>query len=74
MTSSIDLSPWADDDGFPEMDQMVLVGDRLFVSIQRLDRTDFFRPTGKGALVVGDTTDDSVIGDLQFVGDRKIVE
>ena len=40
----IDLSPWADADGIPEMDQMVRVGDRVFVAVQRLDRDDFFRP------------------------------
>ena len=35
---TIDLSPWADADGLPEMDQMALVGARLFVTVQRLDR------------------------------------
>lgn len=57
---SIDLAPYADADGIPEMDQMVLVGDRLFVSIQRLNRDDFFRPASSGALLVIDTNTDSV--------------
>ncbi len=55
LTGSIDLTTLADDDGFPEMDQMALVGSRLFVSVQRLDRNDFFLPSGAGALAVIDT-------------------
>ena len=39
LRDTVDLSPWGDADGIPEMDQMALVGDRLFVSLERLDRT-----------------------------------
>ncbi len=56
----IDLSPWADADGIPEMDQMVLIGKRLFVVLQHLDRAAFFTPVGPGLLVVIDTTTDTV--------------
>jgi len=56
----IDLSPWADSDGIPEMDQMVLIGTRLFVVLQRLDRSALFTPAGPGILVVIDAATDTV--------------
>ena len=57
----IDLGPAADDDGIPEMDQSALVGDRLFVALQLLDRRRFFVPTGPGALAVIDVVSDELI-------------
>jgi hypothetical protein len=60
---TIDLSPWADADGLPEMDQLALDGTRLFVTIQRLDRTRGFVPTAFSAVVVIDTTTDTVVGE-----------
>lgn len=35
---SVDLSPFADADGLPEMSMMARDGERLFIQIQRLDR------------------------------------
>jgi hypothetical protein len=58
---AIDLSAFADADGLPEMDQIALVGTRLFVSVQRLDRTHGFAPSGHSQLVVIDTTTDTVV-------------
>ncbi|MBC8149146.1 MAG: hypothetical protein H8E96_05660 [Verrucomicrobiaceae bacterium] len=54
----IDLSAFADSDGIPEMDQMVLIDDRLFVSLQRLNRNRFFEPDDESLLVVIDTNTD----------------
>jgi len=62
----IDLSAWADADGIPEMDQMVRVGDRVFVAVQRLDRDNFFRPATHGALVVLDVATDTVVGAVEL--------
>ncbi len=39
ITDSIDLSVFADADGLPEMGRMALYGGRLFVQIQRIDRS-----------------------------------
>ncbi len=60
LTGAVDLGPWADADGFPEMDQMALVGEALFVVLQRLNRNSFFRPAGPGMVVVIDTQTDAV--------------
>jgi len=60
LRGTIDLGPWADSDGFPEMDQMALVGDTLLVVLQRLDRNSFFRPLTNGAMVAIDVATDTV--------------
>src|SRR5581483_4014969 len=66
--TAIDLSPWAGADGIPEMDQMALVGDRLFVTLERLDRTRSFAPAGKSLVAVIDTTTDAVVGAIELAG------
>jgi len=35
---TVDLSAYVDDDGLPEMTQGVVVGDKLFLLVQRLDQ------------------------------------
>lgn len=57
----IDLTPFADSDGLPEMDQMAVVDGKLFVALQRLDRNRFFEPSGTSTLVVIDTETDTFI-------------
>jgi len=61
LRGSIDLAPLADADGIPEMDQMALIGDRLYVSLERLDRRNFFQPTDASVLAVIDTTSDTLV-------------
>lgn len=65
---TIDLGAFADADGLPEMDQMAVVGTRLFVSVQRLDRTHGFAPSGTSRLVVIDTASDAVVGAVELHG------
>ncbi len=60
-TGSIDLSAYADADGIPEMDLMIRYGDYVFVSLQRLDRTRMFQPTGTSAVVVIDLRTDTIV-------------
>lgn len=57
----IDLGAFADADGIPEMDQMALRGDRLYVSLQRLDRPNVFRPTDASVLAVVDVNTDELV-------------
>jgi len=61
VTDSIDLSAFADADGIPEMGQMAVWGDRLFVAIQRLDRDYFWLPTAPSYLAVIDTGTNELI-------------
>ena len=60
----IDLSALADSDGVPEMDQMALIDGSLFIALQKLDRRNFFLPTGPGALAVIDTISDTLVGEI----------
>jgi DNA-binding beta-propeller fold protein YncE len=60
-TGSIDLSSFADGDGIPEMDQLRLEGDRLFVSVQRIDQETDWGPVGLSYLVVVDVSADTLI-------------
>jgi hypothetical protein len=60
---TVDLAAHGDADGLPEMDQMAVVGARLFVTIQRLDRGRGFVPTEFSSVVVIDTTTDTVVGE-----------
>jgi hypothetical protein len=66
---TIDLGPFADSDGLPEMSQMAIVDGRLFVAIQRLDRRRGFRATaGPGAVIAIDVATDTVIGEITLHG------
>lgn len=58
---SVALGAFADADGLPEMSQLAVVGDRLFVTLQRLDRARGFAPTGASMLAVIDTATDAVV-------------
>jgi len=65
---TIDLAAVADGDGLPEMSQMALVGTRLFVAVQRLDRRRGFSPTGPSSFVVIDTTTDTIESTVALLG------
>ena len=58
---TIDLSAFADFDGAPEMSQMAVVGDRLYIACQLQDRDAGYVPATQGILVVVDTNTDQLI-------------
>jgi hypothetical protein len=65
----IDLSSLADADGIPDMDQMVIVDGRLYVSLQRLDINSVLRlPADNGALAVIDLASDQLVGSIELSG------
>ena len=47
---------FADADGLPETSWMTLVGDRLYIACQILDRDYYYLPTGPGQILIFDTT------------------
>ncbi len=71
--NEIDLSPFADADGIPDMDQMVIVGNRLYVSLQRINRNNFF-PTDVSLLVVIDTLTDRIIESIELTGTNPVTQ
>ncbi len=58
---TIDLAAFADADGLPEMDHAVRVDDRVFVSLQRLNRSAGYAPTDSSLVVVIDADADTVL-------------
>lgn len=56
----IDLSAFADGDGIPEMDKGIIVGGKLFITLQRMDRNAGWVPQN-GYLAVIDIATDTVI-------------
>lgn len=58
---AVDLSGFADADGLPEMSQLALYGNRLFVACQRLDRDNGYVPTDVSIIAVIDVTTDQVV-------------
>lgn len=60
-TGTISLAQFADADGIPEMDRMAVWAGRLFVTVERLDRDNFFLPTDSSQVVVIDPTTDTIV-------------
>jgi hypothetical protein len=64
----IDISSFADNDGIPEADQMVIVDVILYVTLLKLDRNNLYQPAENGELLMIDTTDDTIIGSIVLTG------
>ena len=58
---TIDLSQFADGDGLCEMDHMIMKDGILFVSIQRIDRNNYWQPVGDSYIAVVDAAADTLI-------------
>jgi len=71
---AIDLSGFADADGFPEMFQLALYNNRLFVACQRLDQANGFVPADYSVIAVIDVTTDQLVDvDATAAGIQGIV-
>ncbi len=66
--TTIDLSPFADADGIPEMDQMALWRGKLLVTLQLLDEDSFFSPTGHSTVAIIDPATNRVSGSFDLQG------
>jgi hypothetical protein len=64
----IDISSFADSDGIPEADQMVIVNGILYVTLQKLDRFNYYQPAGKGQILMIDTVSDTILGSVPLTG------
>jgi len=56
----IDLSAYSDTDGIPEMESGLIIGNRLFVLLQRLDRNNNWAPQVSYVAVIDTTTDTEI--------------
>lgn len=59
--TTISLAAFADADGIPEMDQMFQQNQFLYVLVQRLDRNNFYSPTGASYVVKINMNTDTVV-------------
>lgn len=57
---AVDLSPFADADGIPEMDRMEIVEGKVFVTLNSIDRNTWL-PDGPGKIAVIDASADTLI-------------
>jgi hypothetical protein len=64
----IDISSFADKDGVPEADRMVIVDGILYVALQKLDRNNYFEPAGNGEILMIDIESDTIIGSIVLSG------
>lgn len=68
METEITLAAYLDDpDGVPEAAKMVIIDNRLFVALQRLDETNFFAPTSKSSIAVINTDTNAVVTVIDLV-------
>ncbi len=65
---TIDLSSLADADGIPEMHNVLGVDGLVYVSLERVDRNNFFGPTDFSSLAVIDPAGDRITGSIQLTG------
>src|SRR5262249_51404000 len=63
-----------DEDGLPEMDQAAVIGGKLYVTLQLLDRKNFFRPTNRSLIAVIDVATDAVVGSITLSGTNPFAE
>ena len=71
---TVDLSQFADGDGLPEMDQAVVIDGTVFVTLQLLDRRNFFRPTERSLIALVDVATDTVVGSIELTGTNPFAE
>lgn len=72
-TGELDLSAYDVNDATPEPNSAVIIGDRLYIGMERLDRVNFapsFQPVQSGYVAVFDTTTDEEIDTGMGVDDN----
>ncbi len=63
----IDFTDYADSDGYPEMANALVVNNKLYVAVQRLDQNTF-TPTDKSYLIVINTQTDDIEKAIELTG------
>lgn len=69
LLDEIDLSAFADEDGTPEMESAIAIGDRVYVALERLSWTGARYETENDSLIVAlDVASRSVVGTIPLQG------
>lgn len=69
---AVDLSSLADGDGLPELSHLALVGDRLFVAVERLDRQTTWGPVAPSYVAVVDPEAGTLEGTIPLEGQNPV--
>ncbi len=73
--ANVNLGEYADADGIPEAAKMLVVDNRLFVALQRLDSANFYAPTEmKGLIVVIDTATGDVVNTVELASKNPVTD
>ncbi|MFT5233743.1 MAG: hypothetical protein ACI9UK_000693 [Candidatus Krumholzibacteriia bacterium] len=70
VVASYSTAIYADADGLPETAWLKIIGDTLYISCQKLDRNNFYSPTGPGSLLVFDTVNETFSAPISLVGEN----
>ena len=75
---SINMSAYADADGIPEMHKMnaftFLGKNRVYLTIQRLDRNNYFTPTNKSYIIEINADTDTIIRAITLTGTNPVTK
>ncbi len=66
--ASYSTAAYADSDGLPETSWVRAVDDKLYVTCQKLDRNNWYAPSGPGQLLVFDMASESFDAPIDLVG------
>ncbi len=65
---SYSTAAYADADGLPETSWLLARGDKLYLTCQKLDRDNWYAPTGPGQLLVFDMASESFEAPIDLIG------
>ena len=75
---AIDLSEYADDDGYPEMHKMIefkfFGKSRVYLTVQRLDRHNMYEPTDLSYVIEFDSDADTILNVIPLTGVNPTTE
>ncbi len=66
--ASYSTAAYADSDGLPETSWMRAVGDKLYITCQKLDRDNWYAPSGSGQLLVFDMASEEFEAPIDLIG------
>jgi DNA-binding beta-propeller fold protein YncE len=66
----VDVSAYADADGFPEMSSALALDGRVILAAGRLDRNNLYLPAARGLLVVVDPATDAIERTIELTGEN----
>jgi outer membrane protein assembly factor BamB len=64
----VDISSYADSDGIPEADQMIIIGNIVYITLLKLDRAHQYQPAANGEILMIDKRNDSIVGSIKLAG------